>query len=264
MLSKASWLPLAEKLDLQDGRSRRVDHDCGDGRTLLISRSGPKLSAHCFRCNDGGFHHSEEALVDRIARLARGRAADQEAQGSNSLPNGSRAWSEWPALAKLWLARAGLSSGDAGLLGAYYSQDLGRLVLPCGGGFWQARSIDGRQPKYIAPIADKVYPRYGSAERVTLTEDILSAYKVGKVGEGWCMLGTSLPHEFLAAILKRGCAVNVWLDNDIGPAHLVNRGQIAAAKVAKQLRSAGVSVRNIVTLQDPKLIHLNEIKELTL
>lgn len=99
---------------------------------------------------------------------------------------------------------------------------------------------------------------------MTLTEDILSAYKVGKVGEGWCMLGTSLPSEFLAAILKRGCPVNVWLDNDLPPKWTINRGQVAASKVVKQLRASGVSVRNIVTLQDPKLIHLNEIKELTL
>jgi len=110
---------------------------------------------------------------------------------------------------------------------------------------------------------DKVYPRYGQADRITLTEDILSAYKVGKVAEGWCMLGTSLPHELMAAILRSGKAVNVWLDNDLPPVHQVNRGQMAAVKVLKQLRAAGVSVRNIVTDRDPKLIPLDEIRKLT-
>jgi len=263
MLSKASWLPLAEKLDLPDGRSRRVDHDCGSGRTLLLSREGPSLKAYCFRCNEPGIHTIQEALEDRIARLARGAAADQAAKESAALPDGLRGWSDWPPKARLWLARAGLSSQDAGRLNAGFSESLGRVVLPCGGGFWQARSIDGRQPKYIAPNVDKQYPRYGQADRITLTEDILSAYKVGKVAEGWCMLGTSLPHELMALILRSGKAVNVWLDNDLPPVHQVNRGQMAAVKVLKQLRAAGVSVRNIVTDRDPKLIPLDEIRKLT-
>lgn len=258
-LSKASWLPLAEAAALQDGHSRRVDHDCGPGRTLLLSRAGTKLTAWCFRCNDGGIHHEIESLDKRIARLADGAAADTAARAAASLPAGTRRWADWPDAARLWLARAGLSSADAGRLGAYYSPDMGRVILPCGGGFWQARSIDGRQPKYIAPVTDKVFPRYGRANAVTLTEDILSAYKVGKVGEGWCMLGTSLPSALFAAILERGCSVNVWLDNDKG---VINRGQIAARKVLAQLRSAGVPARNIITDRDPKLIHLSQIKEL--
>lgn len=262
MLSKASWLPLAEKLDLPDGRSRRVDHDCGSGRTLLLSREGASLKAFCFRCNEGGIHRVQEPLADRIARLARCADADKAAASQLGTPGGV-GFAEWPAAAKLWLARAGLSAHDAGTLGATYSELLARVVLPCGDGFWQARSIDGRQPKYIAPDAPKVYPRYGQADRITLTEDILSAYKVGKVAEGWCMLGTSLPHELMAAILRSGKAVNVWLDNDLPPLHPVNRGQMAAVKVLKQLRAAGVSVRNIVTDRDPKLIPLDEIRKLT-
>jgi hypothetical protein len=77
------------------------------------------------------------------------------------------------------------------------------------------------------------------------------------------MLGTSLPAELLALILASGKPVNVWLDNDIGPKHPVNRGQIAARKVVTQLRQLGVSVRNIVSKVDPKLVTFDEIKELT-
>lgn len=77
------------------------------------------------------------------------------------------------------------------------------------------------------------------------------------------MLGTALPHELLARILRSGKPVNVWLDNDLPPLHLLNRGQMAAVKVVKQLRAMGVDVRNIVTLKDPKLIHLDEIRKLT-
>ena len=68
--------------------------------------------------------------------------------------------------------------------------DADRVVLPVlspSGGvlFWQARAVDKRQPKYLAPPIDKatVIAAYGCADTVTLTEDLLSAYKVGKVGE---------------------------------------------------------------------------------
>lgn len=77
------------------------------------------------------------------------------------------------------------------------------------------------------------------------------------------MLGTSLPHELLVRILRSGKPVSVWLDNDLPPVHPVNRGQMAAAKVLKQLRAAGVDARNIVTERDPKLIPLDEIRKLT-
>lgn len=264
-LALASWLPLAEKLALQDGRSRRVNHDCGEGRTLKLSREGPALRAYCWRCNDGGIHRVEESLADRILRLNAASANDAALRSEPGvMPEGLTDPSEWPAKARLWFARAGLHSGDIGALRAVYSPATGRVVLPCGGGFWQARALDkGQVPKYLAPLTGKVYPRYGKGERITLTEDILSAYKVGKVGEGWCMLGTSLPSELLAAIISDGRPVNVWLDNDLPPLHLSNRGQIAARKVLAKLRSVGVVARNIVTMQDPKLTKLDEIRKLT-
>lgn len=262
-LSKDSWLPQALKLDLQDGRSRRVNHDCGDGRTLSLSRTGSWLNARCWRCNDSGSHKLEESTSDRIARLSRAKQGDEQLTQGHEVPVGLTDPREWPPGARLWFARAGLGSHDIGALSARFDPSTGRVVLPCGGGFWQARSIDGRQPKYLAPDVAKVYPVWGDAHRITLTEDILSAYKVGKVSEGWCMLGTALPSELLTRILRSGKGVNVWLDNDLPPVHLLNRGQIAAVKIMKQLRAMGVDVRNIVTKVDPKLVPLDEIRRLT-
>lgn len=264
-ISRASWLPIAEKLSLQPGRSRRVDHDCGGGRTLLLSRDDNKLKAYCFRCNDGDSFTLQEALADRVSRLARGRTADEAVLRTGTVPDGERDPAKWPVAARLWFARAGLHSGDIGALQARLDPSTGRVVLPTGGDFWQGRAVQpGQQPKYIAPFdVPKVYPRWGKADRITLTEDILSAYKVGKVAEGWCMLGTSLPHDLFVLILRSGKGVNVWLDNDLPPAWKVNRGQVAASKVCKQLRAAGVDVRNIVTNKDPKLIPYDRIKELT-
>jgi DNA primase len=124
-------------------------------------------------------------------------------------------------------------------------------------GFWQARAVDGRQPKYLAPPSGKalIIPRWGSAADVTLTEDLLSAYKVGRVAEAWCLLGTSMSKHILNALLKRGCRVNVWLDPDAA-------GLRAATKVLAQLRGAGIEARHVLSKKDPKLMHYEQIKEL--
>jgi DNA primase len=268
MLNPASWS--AHAADLEPGRSKRADHDCGSGRTLLVSREGNDYKAWCFRCNEPGFIKGpEETMAERLARLSEVRAAEGS-MGRAELPSPAlRVVSDWPDKASLWFYKAGLSKHDIGRLGAYYHAPSRRVVLPVRQGeevvFWQARALDPHQlPKYMAPDVDKtrVLPKYGSAGRITLVEDILSAYKVGLVGEGWCLMGTSLSAFALAQLMKRKAPVNVWLDNDLPPKFPVNRGQIAAAKVVKQLRAMGLEVRNIVAPRDPKLMTRAEIEEL--
>jgi len=76
------------------------------------------------------------------------------------------------------------------------------------------------------------------------------------------MLGTHPSPKLIAALLKTGRPVKVWLDNDLPPKHQVNRGQIAAKKVLKTLRAMGVHCTNIVSLKDPKLMKYEQIKEI--
>lgn len=269
MLNRESWMPQAEGLDV--GQKLRVKHDCGSDRIMLVSRDDTGFRAWCFRCNDGGSAlPPQESLTEKLERMARQRQADAATMRPELPEPRVYAVDEWPLAHRLWLYRAGLHKGLIGELGAYYHPPSDRLVLPIVDGsgrtaFWQARAVDNRAPKYLAPSADrtKVIPRYGSAAEVTLTEDILSAFKVGASGlEGWSMLGTRLSDAALAALIRRRARVNVWLDNDLPPKHPVNRGQIAAQKVGKQLRAAGLPVRNIVSPRDPKLMTRDEIREL--
>jgi len=170
--------------------------------------------------------------------------------------------SAWPAACRLWLYKAGLGRAEIGQLGAYYHPPSDRVVLPVldpATGkpvFWQARAVDGRQPKYLAPAVDRsrVLPRYGSAAVPTLTEDILSAFKVGLVSEGWAVMGTRV-NDFTMALLMQRRRCNVWLDPDAA-------GQRGAAKIVKQLRAYNIEVRNIISPRDPKLMHRAQIKEL--
>lgn len=265
MIAQASWMPWAQALEF--GAKRRVPHECGEGPVMLVSRGDFGYRAWCFRCNDGGSAPPpQEALSEKLARLARQREADAEILRPALPEPRVYAVDEWPMACRVWMFKAGLGRDRIGELGAYYHAPSDRVVLPVLEGsrvvFWQARAVDGRAPKYLAPSADRttVIPVYGRAPCVTLTEDILSAFKVGIAGhEGWSLLGTKASAAVVAGLLRRGSPVNVWMDNDLGP---VNRGQIAAAKIGGRLRAAGLVVRNIVSPRDPKLMHITEIREL--
>lgn len=262
MLSPASWVDKAKEVRIYE--RLRTDHDCGPGRTLTIRHDEKGLHAYCFRCNDSGWQAPAPVpLAVRLERIRDRAKVDEKFAKSVALPQPYvKAWDQWPPACRLWLLKAGLSRADAGLMGAYYHPPSERVVLPVLGPslevlFWQARAVDGRQPKYLAPPVDKqgITPMYGRSDAVTLTEDLLSAYKVGKVAEGWSLLGTALSQRTLGLLVARGCKVNVWLDPD-------GAGQKAATKVLAALRGAGLEARNIISKVDPKLVHREQIKEL--
>jgi hypothetical protein len=123
--------------------------------------------------------------------------------------------------------------------------------------FYQARAYQkGRNPKYLGPTPrpPKLLARWGTAAVPTLTEDILSAMKIGEVAEGWAVLGTRVSDHMIAMLLRRGTAVNLWLDPDAA-------GRKGAAIISKQLRAYGLQVRDILSQRDPKLHTRDEIKE---
>lgn len=170
--------------------------------------------------------------------------------------------SAWPADAALWLYKAGLSKAEIGRLGVYYHPPSDRVVVPVFEGprpvFYQARAYQkGRMPKYLGPTPrpSTLLARWGSFPVPTLTEDMLSAIKIGLVAEGWAIMGTRVSDHMLVALMKRGGKVNVWLDPDAA-------GRKGAAKIGKQLRAYGLEVRDIVSARDPKLHSLEDIKEI--
>ena len=251
MLDRASWWPAAE--NLQVGQKARVNHECGPGRTLQLSRSQDGYRAWCHRCNDGGgASPPPESIEERLARINRMLAGDGSVRSVvRGLPVPQvRDVSEWPDGAAVWLYKAGLGRCDIGRLGIYYHAPSDRVVIPVGETFFQARAYQkGRFPKYLGPDVrpGDLVPRWGTANRVTLTEDLLSAIKVGMVGEGWCVLGTNVSDHMVAELLKRGQPVNLALDPDAA-------GRRGASKIAKKLRAYGLSVRDVVMPRDPKLM----------
>lgn len=160
-------------------------------------------------------------------------------------------------------------------MGAYYHAQTDRVVLPVsdarevhlgsgdGALYYQARAYQpGRMPKYLGPahrppsLIAGYRPEHPASAVPTLTEDLLSSFKVSLAGYvGWAVMGTSVPSAYIAELLQTTRACNVWLDPDAA-------GQKAANKYIKQLRAYGVAVRNIVSQRDPKLHFISEIQEI--
>jgi DNA primase len=261
MLDQASWLPQAQSLQI--GQKRYREHDCGPGRKLVVSRDTKGYNAWCFRCSDSGYAPGPQlTLAQRVEEARRARASDDAVRAAFELPAPRcYAMEEWPAGARMWLHKAGLGRPEVATLGAFFHGGTQRVVIPLLEDgevvFWQARAYqEGRQPKYLSPPVDRstLLPRYGHADRIVLTEDLLSAFKIGLVGEAWCLMGTHANPRLIAGLLHRQAPVAIWLDPD-GP------GKRAAAKVHKQLKAYGIEARVIRSGRDPKLHTFDHIKE---
>lgn len=250
-------------LSLSIGARVRAQHWCGDGDILLVSRKPDGISAHCFRCNASGFIRSELPLHERIAQLAKAREADALMQGQLDLPDGETDPAKWPTPARVWVYKAGLNNDELKRLGFRFNVRMQRVIMPVldDAGmivFWQGRSLDKGRPKYINPAADRSDIAYksgrGRGDVLVLTEDILSAVKVGRQCEAWCIMGTSLSDRLALRIAGLGRKVIVALDPD--PA-----GRRGAGKVLKTLALIGVPAQAAYMQRDPKFHSNLEIKQ---
>lgn len=264
-LEPASWLHHAQQL--AEGGRARVGHDCGLGDCMFVDHKPTGWSAYCNRCGDKGWMPKPlPSLAERQARKQAQAAAEQAIERDPRPPMPANFdVPSWPLAARVWLFKAGLFLSDIAELGAYYHEPSKRVVLPVTEQgkliYWQARCVQGNGPKYLNPKVDKssLLACYGRDDVIVLTEDILSAFRVGQVSQGWSLLGTKLSTPVLARLLKEGKPVLVWLDNDLG--RWGNPGQEAAAKIMRTLTNVGIVCHNVVTDKDPKLLSRAEIKE---
>lgn len=260
------WSEAASRLE--PGRHCDIEHECGPGKKLRVSVSVTGwASCHCFRC---GFEDRQPppklSLAEIQERAQRIHAASEQVRLSGNEGPSPRDYDVplWPEPARVWLYKAGLSDAEIGRLGVWYHRRSDRVVVPVldgSGGvlFWQARAVHPNfTAKYLSmtPKPPSLVAHWGTGAVPTLTEDMLSAIKVGMAGGlGVAALGTSLTAGTTRFLLEHGPRVNLWTDPD-GP------GVRARRKLAAQLRAVGLDVRLIRSSRDPKLYFIDEIKEM--
>ena len=258
MTHPANVLALADQLKL--GQKRRVEHDCGEGKTMVVSRTERGTSYWCHRCHDKGWIPAERSLADRIAALNEATEWDGTAQQSLELPGpGKMNPQDWPDEPRLWLYKAGFSNDEIRRHGWYWNPKMERVILPVKVDgktiYWQGRGFDSARPKALNPTVNRegLVAKYGQGDWIALTEDMLSAAKVGGVGAAWALLGTVLSYSTALALSEAGRPVLLMLDDD--PA-----GRRGAAEAAKTLNLLGVRNHQVYFGKDPKLVPRAVIK----
>lgn len=255
------WVKLAQELPL--GRSRRVHcwHCHRKDPTLSITNRGKNYTYHCFGCKEAGVADPPPMTPHERRELV--RAAEAFEQSEPCLPDDFT--TDIPVAGLLWLSKGGLHIEDITEHGFGWSGKLQRVVMPVmrKGKLVavQARSVSQLRPKYLSQVTSGSRPVFKAGrcygqKRITLTEDILSASRVGKVLQAWALLGTNLMPSVIRQLAEEKTEViYVWMDDD-------EAGINARRKILKQLGAVGLNAIPIISDRDPKHHTLQEIKEL--
>lgn len=262
------WLATAKTL--QAGRRTRIEC-CAQDKSLLLSNEERGYRAYCFRCGPRGFIAHGDFSIDQLRRRREEFALLQEAHVR--LPKDFT--TTIPPKEAVWLYKAGISHEVALHYKFGYSESLRRVILPVMDsekliGF-TARSTIGAKPKYIERMVQTSSAVFNADPAIVLpatkdwcmdagpdlviTEDILSAVRVGRIARR-CMalLGTSANAEQLAGI--DACnTIAVWLDPD-------RPGRRAAFNITRRLALYGKTVRTVPSTRDPKYYSNREIRGL--
>lgn len=246
---------------IPDGASIKIPHPgCSESPALKITNTVDGFTCHCFKCHEHVFSwHEDQSKRDRLLRQEHADALTKiKAEGSRELPADFS-----QSIAPRGLSWLGNGGWTLSLIAEYrvgWSESLGRVVFPlydnnCYQGFTARAVFDKQSPKYWtnAP-SDSVWYSGQAADSLVITEDILSAGRVGKVTPAASMLGTSIKQATLLRMVRGLSSVCVWLDDD-------NAGHHAAAKIDSILRWLPVEVHNLCTERDPKHLTTREIRE---
>ena len=118
---------------------------------------------------------------------------------------------------------------------------------------WQGRSFGDTGRKYFTTGAvSDIMILYGTGNTVILTEDVLSAIKVGRVAVGLPLLGSNIPPRLLQRLATRFKDLGIWLDRD--KAKESHHGAVRASQMGFD------RVRTIITDLDPKEYTTDEIR----
>lgn len=250
-----SWLDIAKGLD--EGRSTRHNH-CSDSKSAVVSNREWNWGIHCFRCGHTASYRKPNKTLNEIMAAQPESFKDLESMPDDFVllpPNKAE-----------WVLKYGIDLDTAHFYGIGYSSKFDRIILPVGSyhtpEFIQGRSMrEDQKPKYLttggAKAARALFKNemvQQDSERIVLTEDILSAIKIGLAGyAAISILGTGLTDGKIQRLLELSCrAYYVWMDGDAP-------GQSAATKIVNRLQIVGAQAVRVRSKFDPKVYERDQI-----
>jgi hypothetical protein len=240
-----------EEAHVDPGDMIHVNHnECPAGRDtkrrLYIKNTGTKLLVYCHNCQGWDVQNivsnskfrawvgpADDADVQDFIKNHDNDAHDTEAQLPDDVTN-----VKFPDECVKWLVSSGITAPDVDTYNITYSPSYDRVILPVYNSsgdliYWQARSCNGKEPKYLNikghPKPLFILGNPTIAKRVIIVEDILSAIRLNKwddsVGKGdnsivgssliIALLGTKVDvSTLLNQIPDMSEAIYVWLDED--------------------------------------------------
>jgi hypothetical protein len=237
------------------GMKIKVPHiGCSSSAAMKISIHVEGASFYCHKCGGHAFVPCESrSWRDRRARKAEYEAVQLEkSRGGFDLPAD---FSQKISTAGLsWLGSGGWTADLITRYGVGWSEKLNRVVIPLQPAGYTARAVfKDQQPKYVdkAPggaVWDSQPLQPGA---LVVTEDILSAGRVGKFVQTRALLGTPkrwLPPVGIAPLI-------IWTDDDAA-------GQKSRRFLEDNCKWLGIPVLHIVSAKDPKRYNEREIREI--
>lgn len=259
-----NWEKIARSLKC--GSSVRVKC-CQNDRSQLITHSDRGYSTYCFRCGSDSRKfkpHGARSLQEMLQHKKQMQEYVKD-QSIVELPDDFTL--DIPDSGLYWFLKTGIQARTARHYGFGWSSTLNRVVMPVYSpdgdiAAIQCRSLDPTvKPKYLNKSKalfwsdPELMLHDGIKDVLVITEDILSAVKVGRVCRAVSSLGTSISSHDASELLKLYNTIYVWYDGDTA-------GLKAAPKVKTALELQGARVRIVRTPRDPKTYTNEEIREI--
>lgn len=249
----------------------RVNHDspdCGGSSASMkieVQHDGT-IFAYCHRCSKSGTYSSayftgKKTREGDVGATTIPYGRRQRAQGYE---RASRDFADWSSESRAWVLKAGLSQVEVIANDIRYDKEIDGVFLsvhngvdPCG---YILRRFNYHGPKYIndfevcTPRVHRVRPVHDNG-MVVITEDILSAIKVGRQYNAVSILGTRCELPTLNWLIKTYSEFVIFLDDD---SNLVRKQQRV---LRNTLGMMGKAVIISGVGKDPKDLTNNEIQE---
>lgn len=216
-------------LSLSPGEQMKMNHsNCPAGTDtkqrlyLKMTDDGRKILAYCHHCNSKGYYKvrgTGAATVPSIKKKSTYIDIPDDAESDTT---------KWPAQARAWLWKYGLTPAEVNANYITYSPELRRVILPIATNpafrySYQARKIfdDDKGQKYITRMVENSRPFFWGLSHkskfpksVVVCEDILSAIKLSRYVDSVALLTTSMSDVVRDFLTKTYDDAIIFLDDD--------------------------------------------------